>query len=81
MILEKVIADSGVKAVEGSVNIDITSVCNDSRKAAQGSLFVAVKGFGGANDGIVGQLQVHTFFGVRGGEDGAVKEIFPVGEI
>jgi UDP-N-acetylmuramoyl-L-alanyl-D-glutamate--2,6-diaminopimelate ligase len=49
MILEKVIADSGVKAVEGSVNIDITSVCNDSRKAAQGSLFVAVKGF--ASDG------------------------------
>ena len=49
MILEKVIADSGVTAVEGSVNIDITSVCNDSRKAAQGSLFVAVKGF--ASDG------------------------------
>ena len=52
MILEKVIADSGVTAVEGNVNIDITSVCNDSRKAAQGSLFVAVKGF--ASDG-------HTF--------------------
>ena len=49
MILEKVIADSGVTAVEGSVDIDITSVCNDSRKAAQGSLFVAVKGF--ASDG------------------------------
>ena len=31
------------------MNIDITSVCNDSRKAAQGSLFVAVRGF--ASDG------------------------------
>ena len=49
MILEKVIADSGITTVEGRVNIDITSVCNDSRKAAHGSLFVAVKGF--ASDG------------------------------
>ena len=49
MILKKVIADSGVITVEGSMDIEITSVCNDSRKAAQGSLFVAVKGF--ASDG------------------------------
>ena len=49
MILEKVIADSGVIAVYGDAGIEISSVCNDSRKAAQGSLFVAVRGF--ASDG------------------------------
>ncbi len=49
MILEKVIQDSGVIAVEGDRRITITSVCNDSRKAACGSLFVAVRGF--ASDG------------------------------
>ena len=49
MILEKVIAGSGVTAIEGNSRIDISSVCNDSRKAAHGSLFIAVKGF--ASDG------------------------------
>ena len=49
MILEKVIADSGVIAVHGDAGIEISSICNDSRKAAQGSLFVAVRGF--ASDG------------------------------
>ncbi|MBR2065071.1 MAG: UDP-N-acetylmuramoyl-L-alanyl-D-glutamate--2,6-diaminopimelate ligase [Bacteroidales bacterium] len=54
MILEKVIADSGVIAVHGDGGIEISSVCNDSRKAAHGSLFVAVRGF--ASDG-------HTYIG------------------
>ncbi len=49
MILDKVIQNSGVIAVEGDRRIEIASVCNDSRKAAPGSLFVAVKGF--ASDG------------------------------
>ena len=33
----------------GYLNVDIHSVCNDSRKVAPGALFVAVKGF--ASDG------------------------------
>ncbi len=49
MILEKVIQGCGVIAVEGDRSIEIASVCNDSRKAAQGSLFVAVRGY--ASDG------------------------------
>ncbi len=49
MRLEKLIKDSGVIAVYGDSQVEITSVCNDSRKAAHGSLFVAVKGF--ASDG------------------------------
>ncbi len=49
MILERIIAGSGVIAVHGDSRIEIASVCNDSRKAAPGSLFVAVRGF--ASDG------------------------------
>ncbi len=49
MTLEKIIQGSGVIAVEGDRGIEIASVCNDSRKAAPGSLFVAVRGF--ASDG------------------------------
>ena len=49
MILEKVIAGSGVIAIEGHPHAEISSVCNDSRKVAHGSLFIAVKGF--ASDG------------------------------
>ena len=49
MILEKVIAKSGVIAIEGNPSVEIASICNDSRKVAEGSLFVAVKGF--ASDG------------------------------
>ena len=49
MILEKVIAGSGVIAVEGNPHVEISSVCNDSRKVAHGSLFIAVRGF--ASDG------------------------------
>ena len=49
MILEKVIAGSGVIGIEGNPHAEISSVCNDSRKVAHGSLFIAVKGF--ASDG------------------------------
>ncbi len=49
MILEKVIAGSDVIAIEGNPHAEISSVCNDSRKVAHGSLFIAVKGF--ASDG------------------------------
>ncbi len=45
MTLDKIIQGSGVIAVKGNVHIDVSSVCNDSRKAAHGSLFVAVRGF------------------------------------
>ena len=49
MTLERIIQDSGIIAVKGSVSKEITLVCNDSRKVIPGSLFIAVKGF--ANDG------------------------------
>lgn len=49
MILDRIISDSGVIAMEGNTAIDITAVCNDSRKVTDGSLFIAVKGF--ASDG------------------------------
>ncbi len=49
MRLENIISGSGVIAVHGDPRIEIAAVCNDSRKAAPGSLFVAVRGF--ASDG------------------------------
>lgn len=52
MRLDRIISDSGVIAVKGNTAIDITAVCNDSRKVTEASLFIAVKGF--ASDG-------HTF--------------------
>ncbi len=47
MILSKIIENSGVIDVKGNSSLEITSICSDSRKAVQGSLFVAVKGFAG----------------------------------
>ncbi len=49
MRLDRIIQGSGVTAVYGDRSIEIASVCNDSRKATRGSLFVAVRGF--ASDG------------------------------
>lgn len=44
MILNDIIADSGVVSVTGDRYIEISDICNDSRKATPGSLFIAVKG-------------------------------------
>ncbi|MBE6235931.1 MAG: UDP-N-acetylmuramoyl-L-alanyl-D-glutamate--2,6-diaminopimelate ligase [Bacteroidales bacterium] len=45
MRLEKIIAGCGVTAVLGRTDIDVSAVCNDSRKVTCGALFVAVKGY------------------------------------
>lgn len=49
MKLDRIIKGSGCTVTYGSANVEIDSVCNDSRKVTYGSLFVAVKGF--ATDG------------------------------
>ena len=49
MTLDRIISGSGVIAVDGNTAMDITAICNDSRKVTEGSLFIAVKGF--ASDG------------------------------
>ena len=43
MILDRIIEGCNVLNSRGYLNVDIHSVCNDSRKVAEGSLFVAVK--------------------------------------
>lgn len=47
MILRRIIEGSGVVAVTGSSEIEITAICNDSRKVTEGALFVAVRGYAG----------------------------------
>lgn len=45
MRLEDIIRNTGAKIVHGDASTEITSICSDSRKAAEGALFIAVKGF------------------------------------
>ncbi len=49
MILKDIIENAGVVAVKGRTDIPVSSLCSDSRKVKEGSLFVAVKGY--ASDG------------------------------
>ncbi len=49
MRLDRITEGCGIVSVNGSLEVDILSVCNDSRKVAPGALFIAVKGF--ASDG------------------------------
>lgn len=44
MILKELLHAIPVIQVEGSIDIEVTSICFDSRKATRGTLFVAVKG-------------------------------------
>lgn len=45
MRLEDIIKGTGAQIVRGDASTEITSICSDSRKAAAGALFIAVKGF------------------------------------
>jgi UDP-N-acetylmuramoyl-L-alanyl-D-glutamate--2,6-diaminopimelate ligase len=49
MILDRIIKDCGTVSTVGSTAVEISAVCNDSRKVVPGALFVAVKGY--ASDG------------------------------
>ena len=49
MILKDIIENAGVVAVKGRTDIPVSSLCSDSRKVKEGSLFVAVRGY--ASDG------------------------------
>ncbi|MCQ2115690.1 MAG: UDP-N-acetylmuramoyl-L-alanyl-D-glutamate--2,6-diaminopimelate ligase [Bacteroidales bacterium] len=45
MKLGQIIENSGARIVNGGPDTEITAITNDSRKVAEGSLFIAVKGF------------------------------------
>ena len=45
MRLDRIIKDSGCVVMKGCGHIEVSSICDDSRKVVHGSLFVAVKGF------------------------------------
>lgn len=44
MRLEDIIKGTGASIILGDANTEINSICSDSRKAAEGALFIAVKG-------------------------------------
>ena len=62
MRLENIIKNAGVIEVRGNHDLEITDICNDSRKVGPGAIFIAVKGHD--SDG-------HTFIG-KAIESGAV---------
>ncbi len=66
MTLEKLLKDSGTVSVKGNTDIEISGICSDSRKAAPGCLFVAVKGF--ASDG-------HAYMG-QAADNGAAAIVY-----
>lgn len=49
MRLDRIIRNSGAELTEGSLSVEVSAICSDSRKVSHGALFVAVKGF--ASDG------------------------------
>ena len=71
MILDRIIKDCGTVATAGNTAVEISAVCNDSRKVTPGALFVAVKGY--ASDG-------HSFIRTAA-EKGAVAVIYEDQEI
>ncbi|MBY0534543.1 MAG: UDP-N-acetylmuramoyl-L-alanyl-D-glutamate--2,6-diaminopimelate ligase [Chitinophagaceae bacterium] len=48
-LLQDILYKSGIRAVQGSTDIEVNSIVIDSRKVTQGSLFIAIKGV--ATDG------------------------------
>ncbi|MCR5003632.1 MAG: UDP-N-acetylmuramoyl-L-alanyl-D-glutamate--2,6-diaminopimelate ligase [Bacteroidales bacterium] len=49
MKISEIINNCGVIGQTGAADVDIKSICSDSRKVSEGSLFIAVKGY--ASDG------------------------------
>ena len=47
MILGKIIENSGTIGTRGDLSLEISDICNDSRKVGKGALFIAVKGHAG----------------------------------
>lgn len=45
MLLKTLIKDCGETGIKGRTDLDIKSICSDSRKAAENSLFIAVPGY------------------------------------
>lgn len=45
MRLDRILKNSGCEIINGCGHIEVSSVCDDSRKVVHGSLFVAVKGY------------------------------------
>lgn len=56
MKLERITEGCRTVAVKGSTDIEIPGICSDSRKVEEGSLFVAVRGFGADGHDFIGKV-------------------------
>ena len=55
MRLENIIRNAGVIEVRGNRDLEITDICNDSRKVTSGAIFIAVKGHDSDGHAFIGK--------------------------
>jgi UDP-N-acetylmuramoyl-L-alanyl-D-glutamate--2,6-diaminopimelate ligase len=77
MRLDRIIQDAGTVRVDGDVLAEIGSVCNDSRKACPGALFIAVKGCGTDGHSYIGKAVEAGAVAVVYEDDGPFLSAFP----
>ena len=77
MRLDRIIQDAGTVRVDGDVLAEIGSVCNDSRKACPGALFIAVKGCGTDGHSYIGKAVEAGAVAVVYEDDGPFLSSFP----
>lgn len=74
MRLEDIIRNAGVIEVRGNRGLEVTGICNDSRKASPGSIFIAVKGHGCDGHRFIGKAVSAGAAAIAYEDDNALKE-------
>ena len=74
MKLRDIIADTGVIAVNGSLDLEIAALCSDSRQVVPGALFIAVKGYASDGHAYIGQAIEKGAVAIMYEEEGAVPD-------
>lgn len=74
MRLEDIIRNAGVIEVRGNRGLEVTGICNDSRKASPGSIFIAVKGHDCDGHRFIGKAVSAGAAAIAYEDDNALKE-------
>ena len=75
MRLEDIIKDSGVIGVRGDLSLEITDICNDSRKVTPGAMFIAVKGHDSDGHAYIGKAIASGAAAIVYEDEDAVKPV------